>query len=88
MPATTKVIPIFSFQLKNIDMINIIIEGQAQSGKSHVIALIGKYLKSLGCNVTIQSEETHNAGTLAMSDDEILKRLQSERIIIKEMRTS
>jgi len=69
-------------------MITIIIEGQAQSGKSHVIALIGKYLKNLGCNVTIQSEETHNAGTLAMSDDEILKRLQSERIIIKEMRTS
>ena len=69
-------------------MITINIEGPAQSGKSHVIALIGKYLKSLDCNVTIQSEETHNAGTLAMSDDELLKRLQSEQIIIKEMRTS
>ena len=69
-------------------MITIIIEGPAQSGKSHLIALIGKYLKSLYCNVTIQSEETHNAGTLAMSDDELLERLQSEQIIIKEMRTS
>ena len=69
-------------------MITIIIEGPAQSGKSHLIALIGKYLKSLDCNVTIQSEETHNAGTLALSDDELLKRLQSEQIIIKEMRTS
>ena len=69
-------------------MITIIIEGPAQSGKSHLNALIGKYLKSLDCNVTIQSEETHNASTLAMSDDELLKRLQSEQIIIKEMRTS
>jgi thymidylate kinase len=69
-------------------MITIIIEGPAQSGKSHLIALIGKYLKSLDCNVTIQSEETHNSSTLAMSDDELLKRLQSEQIIIKEMRTS
>ena len=69
-------------------MITIIIEGPAQSGKSHLIALLGKYLKSIDCNVTIQSEETHNAGTLAMSDDELLERLQSEQIIIKEMRTS
>jgi hypothetical protein len=69
-------------------MITIIFEGPAQSGKSHLIALIGKYLKSLEFNVTIQSEETHNAGTLAMSDDELLKRLQSEQIVIKEMRTS
>jgi len=69
-------------------MITINIEGPAHSGKSHVIALVGKYLKSLECNVTIQSEETHNAGTLALSDAELLKRLQNEQIIIKEMRTS
>lgn len=69
-------------------MITISIEGPVQSGKSHLIALIGKYLKSLGCNVTIQSEETHNAGTLSMSEDELMKRLQSEQIGIKEMRTS
>ena len=69
-------------------MITINIEGPAHSGKSHLIALIGKHLKNLDCKVTIQSEETHNAGTLAMSDDELLKRLQNAQIIIKEMRTS
>ncbi len=69
-------------------MITIIIEGPEKSGKSHAIALTGKHLKSLGCNVRIQSEETHNAGKLAMTDDELLERLRKTEIIIKEMRTS
>jgi ABC-type enterochelin transport system ATPase subunit len=69
-------------------MITIIVEGPKHSGKSHLIALIGKYLKSLDCNVTIQSEETHNAGTLSLEHDELIKRLQNDQIIIKEMRTS
>ena len=53
-------------------MINIIIEGPAKAGKSHAIALIGKYLKSLGCDVTIQSEGTHNADKLAKEEIELL----------------
>lgn len=69
-------------------MINIIIEGPGKSGKSHAIALIGKYLKSLGCNVTIQSEQTHNASKLAMNDDELLALLRETQIVIKEMQTS
>lgn len=69
-------------------MIKIIIEGPENSGKSHVIALIGKFLKGLGCKVTIQAEETHNAGTLAMTDDELLARLRDTQLIIKEMRTT
>ena len=69
-------------------MITIIIEGPEKSGKSHAIALIGKYLKSLGCHVTIQSEATHNAGKLAMEDDQLLERLRKTQITIKEMRTS
>lgn len=69
-------------------MITIIIEGPEKSGKSHVIALIGKHLKSLGCNVTIQSEFTHNASKLAKEEDELLERLRNTPITIKEMRTS
>ena len=69
-------------------MITITIEGPKECGKSHLIALIGKYLKSLDCDVKIQSLETHNAGTLALDNDELLKRIQTEQIVIKEMRTS
>jgi thymidylate kinase len=69
-------------------MITIIIEGPEKSGKSHAIALIGKYLKSLGCNVTIQSENTHNASKLAMDDIELAEYLRNTQIIIKEMQTS
>jgi len=68
-------------------MITINIEGPAGSGKSHVIALIGKYLKSLDCNVTIQSEVTHNAGTLGLNENELLKKIRSQEIVIKELRT-
>jgi hypothetical protein len=69
-------------------MITIIIEGPEKSRKSHAIALIGKHLKSLGCNVTIQSENTHNASKLAMDDIELAECLSTTRIIIKEMQTS
>lgn len=69
-------------------MITIIIEGPENSGKSHVIALIGKYMKSLGCNVTIQSEETHNAATLAMTEEQLIARLRESPIMITEMRTT
>jgi thymidylate kinase len=69
-------------------MITIIIEGPENSGKSHVIALLGKYMKSLGCHVTIQSEETHNAATLAMTEEQLLARLCESPITITEMRTT
>ena len=68
-------------------MINIIIEGPEKSGKSHAIALIGKYLKSLGCDVTIQSETTHNADKLAKEESELLEKLRKTPIVIKEMQT-
>jgi thymidylate kinase len=69
-------------------MINIIIEGAELSGKSHLVALIGKYLKNLGCIVTIQAELTHNAGTLAQEEAQLLDHLKDTEIVIKEMRTA
>ena len=69
-------------------MITIIIEGPEKSGKSHAIALIGKHIKRLGCDVTIQSENTHNADKLAKDEDELLECLRNTRIVIKEMQTS
>jgi len=69
-------------------MISIVIEGPQKSGKGHAMALIGKHLKSLGCDVKIQSEQTHNADKLMLGDEEHLRRLLNEKIIITEMRTS
>lgn len=69
-------------------MITIVIEGPAKSGKSHLIALIGKYMRNLGCDVTIQSEETHNASKLSKSEEELLEHLANTKITIKEMQTS
>jgi len=68
-------------------MITIVVEGPEKSGKGHAIALIGNHLKSLGIDVKIQSENTHNARKLAQDDDEHVKRLLSSKIVIKEMRT-
>ena len=69
-------------------MLNVVVEGSDKAGKSHLRALIAKQLKNCGCNVTVQSEETHNAGTMAMEEDLLLKRLRDEQIILKEMRTA
>ncbi len=69
-------------------MITIIVEGPDHAGKSHEIALIAKLLKKEGCNVAVQAEETHNAGTLAMTEAAQAPHLSSAQIIIKEMRTS
>jgi thymidylate kinase len=68
-------------------MITIVVEGPDKAGKSHAIALIAKHLKSIGCDVSVQSEETHNAGTMAMEESQLMERLRKERIVIQELRT-
>ena len=56
-------------------MINIVIEGLEQSGKSHLIAIIGKHLRSQGLDVNIQSDHTHNADVMEMEVEELLEHL-------------
>jgi thymidylate kinase len=68
-------------------MINIVIEGPEQSGKSQLIALIGKHLRAQGLAVNIQSEHTHNADVMAMETEELLKHLTETKIIITGLRT-
>jgi len=69
-------------------MITIIVEGSDHAGKSHVIALIAKLLKKRGCNEAVPGEETHNAGTLAMTKVMLAGHLLPEQIIIKRIPTS
>jgi thymidylate kinase len=68
-------------------MINIVIEGPEQSGKSHLIAIIGKHLRSQGLDVNIQSDHTHNADVMEMEVEELLEHLTQTKIIITGLRT-
>ncbi|MCX7085439.1 MAG: hypothetical protein NTY69_07845 [Methylococcales bacterium] len=68
-------------------MINIVIEGPEKSGKSHLIALIGNYLREQGLDVSIQSEHTYNADVLKMNAAELVEHLTETKIIITGLRT-
>lgn len=68
-------------------MINIVIEGPEQSGKSQLIALIGKYLREQGVDVSIQSEHSHNADFMEMSAEELLKSLTETKVIVTALTT-
>ena len=69
-------------------MIHIVVEGPEQSGKSHAIALVGKHLRELGLEVTIQSESSHNAPYLAMSTEELVDNLTKTKIVLTGLRTT
>ena len=68
-------------------MINIVIEGPEESGKSHLMALIGKHLREQGLDVNIQSEHTHNAAVMEMNTAELVEHLTERKIIITGLRT-
>ena len=68
-------------------MINIVIEGPEESGKSHLMALIGKHLREQGLDVNIQSEHTHNAAVMKMNTAELVEHLTERKIIITGFRT-
>ena len=68
-------------------MLHITIEGPEHAGKSPLIALIGKTLREQGLDVDIQSEHTHNANFMEMSNTELLQQLQATKIMITGLRT-
>ncbi len=69
-------------------MINITVEGPTHAGKGYVIAAITKALKDIGCDVSVQGEKTHNAEKLAKTQEEIVTRLNGQKVRIMEMQTS
>ena len=69
-------------------MINIVVQGPDKSGKGHIIAAIAHALTELGCSVTVQAGETHNAKKLAKNDTEIAERLQGVAVRISEQQTA
>lgn len=69
-------------------MIHIVIEGAEHAGKSHALALVGKQLRELGLEVAIQSESSHNAPFLAMTNEELLEYLANTKIVLTALRTT
>ena len=69
-------------------MINITVEGPDRAGKGYIIAAISRALAELGCVVSVQGAETHNAKKLSKDDAEITARLKDTPVRIMEMQTS
>jgi thymidylate kinase len=69
-------------------MIDVIFEGAAGSGKSHLLALVGRYLREQGLDVIIQSESTHNAEVMENHTiEQLVQEIGNSKIILKELRT-
>ena len=68
--------------------INIIVTGPDKSGKGYIMAAIARHLENIGCVVTVQSAEMHNAPKMIKSDEEIAARLKDVSILITEMQTA
>ena len=69
-------------------MVTIVVEGPQHAGKGYVIATIAHALREIGCDVTVQLEETHNHRKMIKSEDEIKTRLVGEKVTIQELQTA
>jgi thymidylate kinase len=71
-------------------MITIVVEGPDKAGKGHVMALIAKLLMANGFDVSVIGAETHNAKTLAKTEEALFEKLKTKdmKITITELQTS
>lgn len=69
-------------------MINIVVQGPDKSGKGHIIAAISRALTDLGCDITVQGAETHNAPKMTKNEEELKTRLQGLEVRISEQQTA
>ena len=47
------------------ESVMITVSGPDHSGKGHIVAAVAHCLEGMGCQVSIQAAETHNASKLA-----------------------
>ena len=70
-------------------MIDVLFEGAAGAGKSHLLALVGRYLREQGLDVVIQSELTHNSDVINdHTTEQLVQELDNVKIVLKELRTA
>ena len=70
-------------------MIDVLFEGAAGAGKSHLLALVGRFLRDQGLDVVIQSELTHNSEVINNhTTEQLIKELADVKIVLKEQRTA
>ena len=65
----------------------ITVSGPDHSGKGHIVAAVAHCLEAMGCLVSIQAAETHNASKLAKDDAAIANRIRGQRVVLLEQRT-
>lgn len=69
------------------ESIMITVSGPDHSGKGHIVAAVAHCLESMGCHVSVQAAETHNASKLAKDDAAIADRIKGVRVFLIEQRT-
>jgi thymidylate kinase len=70
-------------------MIDVLFEGAAGAGKSHLLALVGRYLREQGLDVVVQSELTHNSAVINdHTTEQLVQELANVKIVLKELRTA
>ena len=70
-------------------MIDVLFEGAVGAGKSHLLALVGRYLREQGIDVVIQSELTHNSEVIKNHTiEQLVQELANVKVILKELRTA
>jgi cytidylate kinase len=69
------------------ESVMITVSGPDHSGKGHIVAAVAHHLEAMGCLVSIQAAETHNASKLAKDDVAIADRIKGQRVVLTEQRT-
>lgn len=69
------------------ESVMITVSGPDHSGKGHIVAAVAHCLEGMGCQVSIQAAETHNASKLAKDDAAIAERIKGQRVMLIEQRT-
>lgn len=68
-------------------MVQIQVMGPSGSRKGYIMVKIAKHLKELGCNVSLQGEETHLAQKLVLEPKAFTERLEGVNVAITEFKT-
>lgn len=70
-----------------MSQLTLIVQGPAHAGKGHLMAYLSHLLRQAGAEVQVQGEQTHNKPKFDKPADELLARLASCRVVVREEQT-
>ncbi len=68
-------------------MVHIEVSGPEHSKKGYVMVEIARVLRSMGCEVIVQGEQTHLADKVSVPEEAIHQKLSGVQVSITEMKT-